>query len=129
MFVRIHYLTQSRGKDFCVRILILYPANHSLETFYLGNDVLPSGLWPIYAKAELEIFLIADKDVGDRADLGEDVMQLLLPACPEGRAVVQVEADARAVALGSVPYFLAVLAISRQNWLVFGLNAAMSPER
>ena len=92
-------LTQRGGEHLRGGILLLHAAYHLLESVDLGRDVLASGLGAFDSQAELEVLLVADKDVGDAAYLREDVVQLLLAADPEGGAVVEVEADARAVLL------------------------------
>ena len=92
-------LAERGREDLRVGILLLHAADHLLEALDLGGDVLAAGLGTFDAQAELEVLLVADEDVRDGADLGEDVVQFLLAADPEGGAVVEVESDARAVLL------------------------------
>ena len=97
-------LAERGGEDLRAGILCLDTADHFLETVDLGGDVLAAGLRALDAEAELEVLFVADEDVGHAADLGEDVVQFLLAALPEGSAVVEVKADAGAVFLGGAGY-------------------------
>ena len=70
------------------------------EMFRLGADVLPAGLWPVDAEAELEVFFVTCEDVGHGCDPGKDVAQRALASFPERGAVIQVERDPCAVLFG-----------------------------
>ena len=86
-------LAESCGKHLCIGILLFDFGDHALEALYLGIEILSAGFGAFEAEAELEVFLIADQNVRNGGELCKCFAQLLFTAFPEGRTVVEVEAD------------------------------------
>jgi len=105
MAVCTDHFAQCGGEDGGVRVRLSGPLDHRLEAFDLRSQVRAAFFRSFDAQAELEIFFVAHEDIGGGGDLGEDAAQFLLAVFPEGRAVVQVEADARAVLPGGARKF------------------------
>ena len=93
-------LAQRRREHARVRMRLTHAVDHPLEAVDLAGEALAAGLRALNAQAELEVFLVADQDVGEPGDFRENLVQLGLAAFPERRAVVEVERDRRAVLLG-----------------------------
>ena len=95
---------------------LLDAADHPFEPIDLGFDALAAGFGAFDAQTQLEILLIADKDVGDRGDFGEVLAQFRLATFPERGAIVQVEGDAGVVLLGKAGQLQTELAgLGRQS--------------
>ncbi len=99
MLVHADHLPQRRGEHRRIRVGLLDPADHFLEPVHLGRQTLAARLRPLDAQTQLEILLVAHKDIGHAGNLREDRPQFLFPALPERRPVVQVKGNACAVLL------------------------------
>ena len=98
------------GVGLGVREGFLDSVDHFFEAFDLGFDVFAAGFRAFDAEAELEVFFVADEDVGDAGDFGEDGAEFFFAAFPEGGAVVEVEGDFGAVFFRGAGEFKAELA-------------------
>ena len=107
MLIRGDDLTQRRGKDRGVRIRRADAVYHSLEAVKLVRNTLAAGFRPFNAKRELEVLLIADKHIGKRGNLLKVTAKRILSPLPEGRTIVKVEGNERAVCLGITCYLKA----------------------
>ena len=97
--VRADDLTQRGCENRGIGERLLDSIDHSFETVDLGRQFLAAGLRTFDSEAKLEVFLVADQDVGDVGDFLEDLVKLLFAVLPERGAVVQIEGDPGAVFL------------------------------
>ena len=89
--------------------------NHFFKAFDLRFDVFAAGFGPLDAEAKLEIFFVADKDVSDAGDLGENRAQFFFATFPEGGAIIQVERDFGSMLFGGASEFETELAGFRRK--------------
>ena len=99
MLVGRNDLTERRCEHFCVRIFFLHLRDHDFEGLDFGSKVFAASLRSLKAKAELEVLLVADENIGKRRNFAECLGKFFLTPLPEGRAVVEVEGDECAVLL------------------------------
>ena len=92
-------LPQRGGKHLCVRVFFLHLRDHGFERFDFRAEVFAARLGAFEAEAELEVLLVADEHIGQRCKFAECLGEFFLTSLPEGRAVIEVEGDERAVLL------------------------------
>ncbi len=97
MLVGGNHLPQRGGVGPRLRIFFSDLIDHELKALDLGRKILSARLGALKAKAELEILFVAHQNICDGRDLVKGFAQLFLAALPERGAVVEVEADERAV--------------------------------
>ena len=105
MVVGINDLTEGGGESSSVGISSFHAFDHLFEAVDFAFDILTAGFGSFDLQAELEVFFVTDKHVGERSDFSEDSAEFFFAALPEGGAVVQVKADLAAVFLGGAGDF------------------------
>ena len=108
--VGAEHLTQCGREDACVGEGRLDPLDHSFKAVDLGRNIRAARFRALDAERELEVLLVADQNVREACDLGEDFTQFLFPVYPEACAVIEIEGDKRSVFFGRARKFKAAFA-------------------
>src|SRR5690554_403944 len=104
MFIGADHFTQCVGKNRRMRKCFLCIHNHPLEGIHGISYILTPRFGPFNTQAELEILLVADKDLGEGSDFPERITQLFLSTLPECGPVVQVKGNKCAMLFGKTGY-------------------------